>query len=247
MLSLLRLIVKFFRLMWRIHRWIIDHHSATLDIIIAILVVSICGILAPNEACEARIEDVRQQLDSAQYDLNAIKEQVKLINDYNDEIAKAQTEVVRFFSAFDTYCKLQDKDESILPWNTLSNDEREFMMRLKTLIGLNEIPCHGANSVKNLIMQLSNQAIANMSAQVEEFQSALYTMDITKMKQLQQKIDDETLSKRLNFNEFKSQISSKTYEIETVSLLKRICWLLIEIVNQSIPKFAMVIVDELFK
>ena len=117
--------------------------------------------------------------------MNILKKQVELIDNYHNEIIK---QIKIFLYAFDMSCELKDKDDSFLPWNTLSNAEREFMIMLKDTIGINEIPCQDISSVKHLVINtFSKQALEDMISQLRDLTLALHEMNITEMHQLQQK------------------------------------------------------------
>ena len=214
--------------------------------IIVTLAMSIYGILALNEASEAKeLDDMRQKLNSTQNDLNILKKQVELIDNYRNEIIKVWKQIKNFLYAFDMYCELKDKDESFWPWDTLSDAEREFMIMLKDVIGINEIPCQDIISIKHLINTFSKQALKDMLSQLRELTLALHEMNTTKMQQLQQKHNDENLSNNYSIENVRLIISRN--EIITESWAKRIFWGLINLVKPMIPKFAMLVVNKLFE
>ena len=50
-----------------------------------------------------------------------------------------------------------------------------------------------------------------------------------------------------SLEKIKSQISSHTYEIETMSFIRRIYWILIEVFKSTIPNFARQMVNKLLE
>lgn len=218
--------------MYRLLNWM--DHQALFNCLEVIIIATLIVSVSQNEA--SNTQGLRN---SAENDLSIVKKQAKLIEDYSDELIKVQDKLDTFLSSFYRYCQLKDKDDSFWPWNKLSVTEKNFMTVLKRKIGPNQMPCYDADLIRDLVLEISEKAMADMLAQLEELESAMLKMDIPKMKQLQQKIminNEKSLDHDYNIDKVKSEIST---ELERTGFAKRILKALFSFAKSLLPKIVM--------